>query len=78
MRMVICLQTEIHRAEPIVPGHSHLEAEIVTAKLKKYKSLGGEQISTKVIQAGGEILISAIHRLSKEWRLLGCYTVWLL
>jgi hypothetical protein len=31
--------------------------------LKKYKSLGNDQISAELIQAGGEILLSAIHKL---------------
>jgi hypothetical protein len=31
--------------------------------LKKYKSPGSDQIPAKLIQAGGEILLSAIHRL---------------
>jgi hypothetical protein len=33
-------QTEVHTAEPLVPGRSHLEVEIAIAKLKKYKSPG--------------------------------------
>jgi hypothetical protein len=50
-------------AEPLVPGPSHLEVEIAIAKLKKYKSPGGDQIPAELIQAGGEILLSAIHKL---------------
>jgi hypothetical protein len=30
-------QTEVHTAEPLVPGSSHPEVEIAIAKLKKYK-----------------------------------------
>jgi hypothetical protein len=30
-------QIEVHMAETLVPGHSHLEAEIAIAKFKKYK-----------------------------------------
>jgi hypothetical protein len=37
--------------------------EIAIAKLKKYKSPGGDQIPAELIQAGGEILLSAIHKL---------------
>jgi hypothetical protein len=33
-------QVEVHTAEPLVPGPSHLEVEIAIAKLKKYKSPG--------------------------------------
>jgi hypothetical protein len=35
-------QIEIHRAEPLVPGLSHLEVEIAIAKLTKYKSPGSD------------------------------------
>jgi hypothetical protein len=31
-------QIEVHTAEPLVPGPSHLEVEITIAKLKKCKS----------------------------------------
>jgi hypothetical protein len=31
--------------------------------LKKYKSLGSDQILPELIQAGGKILLSAIHKL---------------
>jgi sorting nexin-29 len=37
--------------------------EIAIAKLKKYKSPGNDQIPAELIQAGGEILLSAIHKL---------------
>jgi hypothetical protein len=50
-------------AEPLVPGPSRLEVEIAIAKLKKYKTPGSDQISAELIQAGGEILLSAIHKL---------------
>jgi hypothetical protein len=55
-------QTEIHIAEIIVPGPSHLEAETVMAKLKKYKFPGSDNIPAKLIQAGGETLVSVIHK----------------
>jgi hypothetical protein len=51
-------QSEAHTAEPLVPGASRFEVEIAIAKLKKYKSPGSDQI-----QAGGEMLLSAIHIL---------------
>jgi hypothetical protein len=54
-------QIELHTSEPLVPGPSRLEVEIAIAKLKKYKTPGSDQIPTKLIQAGGEILLSAIH-----------------
>jgi hypothetical protein len=37
--------------------------EIAIAKLKKYKSPGSDQILAELIQAGGEILLSVIHKL---------------
>jgi hypothetical protein len=37
--------------------------EIAIAKLKKYKSPGSDQIPAELIQAGGEILLSVIHKL---------------
>jgi hypothetical protein len=54
-------QIEVHTAEPLVSGPSHLEVEIAVAKLKKYKSPGSDEIPAELIQAGGEILLSAIH-----------------
>jgi hypothetical protein len=33
------------------------------AKFKKYKSPGNDQILAELIQGGGEILLSAIHKL---------------
>jgi hypothetical protein len=50
-------------AEPLVPGCSLVEAEISTGKLKRYKSLGTDQIPAKLIKSGGEIICSEIHRL---------------
>jgi hypothetical protein len=47
-------QIEIHTAEPLVPGPSLLEVEIAIAKLKKYKSLGTDQIPAELMQARGE------------------------
>jgi hypothetical protein len=56
-------QIEVHTAEPLVPGPRCLEAEIAIAKLRKYKSPGSDEIPAKLIQVGGEILLSAIHKL---------------
>jgi hypothetical protein len=60
-------QIEVHLAEPLVPGPSHLEAETAIAKLKKYKSPGSDQIPAELIQAGGEMLLFAIHKLINLW-----------
>jgi hypothetical protein len=56
-------QIEVHTAEPLVPRPSHLEVEIAIANWKKYKSPGSDQILAELIQAGGEILLPAIHKL---------------
>jgi hypothetical protein len=39
------------------------EVEIAIAKLKMYKLPGRDQIPAELIQAGGEILRSKIHKL---------------
>jgi hypothetical protein len=54
-------QIEVHTTQPLVPGLSHLEVETAIAKLKKYALPGIDQIPAEMIQAGGEILLSAIH-----------------
>jgi hypothetical protein len=56
-------QIEVHTAEPLVPGPSRPEVETAIAKLKKYKSPSSNQIPAEPIQAGGEMLLSAIHSL---------------
>jgi hypothetical protein len=61
-------QIEVHTAEPLVPGPSRLEVEIAIAKLKKYKPPGSDQIPAELIQAGGERLLSAIHKfINSVW-----------
>jgi hypothetical protein len=48
-------QIEVHTAEPLVSGPSRLEVEIAIEQLvKKYKSLGSDEILAELIQAGGE------------------------
>jgi hypothetical protein len=56
-------QIKVYTAEPLVPSPSHLEGEIAVPKLKKYNSPGSDQIPAQLIQAGGKILLSAIHKL---------------
>jgi hypothetical protein len=56
-------QTEVLTAEPLVSGRSRLEVEIAIAKLKKHKSSGSDEIPAELIQAGSEILQSAIQKL---------------
>jgi hypothetical protein len=55
-------QIQVYTAEQLVPSPSRLEVEIAIAKLKKYKSQGSDEIP-ELIQAGGKILLSAIHKL---------------
>jgi hypothetical protein len=55
-------QIEVHMAEPLVSCPFCLEVEIAIAKMKKYKSPGSDQIPAELIQAGGEMLLSAIHK----------------
>jgi hypothetical protein len=56
-------QIDLHTAEPLLSGRSRLEVEIAIAKLKKYKSSGSDQIPAELVQAGDEMLLSAIHKL---------------
>jgi hypothetical protein len=61
-------QTEVHTAEPSVPGLSCLEVEIVIAELKKYRSPDSDELPVELIKAGGEILLSEFYKLiSSIW-----------
>jgi hypothetical protein len=42
--------------------NSKIKVEIAIAMLKQYKSPGSDQILAELIQAGGKILLSAIHK----------------
>jgi hypothetical protein len=53
----------MHTTEPLVPGACPFEVDIAIAKLRKYKSPGSDQIPAEQIQAGGETLRSATHKL---------------
>jgi hypothetical protein len=55
-------QTEIHTAQPLVPEPC-FKVEITTEKLKRYKSVGTDQIPPELIQAGDSTLHSKIHQL---------------
>jgi hypothetical protein len=60
-------QIEIQTSVPLVPDPSPFDID-TTAKLKKYKSLGSDQILAELIQAGGGTLQSEIHKLvSSIW-----------
>jgi hypothetical protein len=56
-------QIEVHAAEPLVCDPSPFEVEIAIAKYKRYKSSCNVEIPAELIQAGGEILRSKIHKL---------------
>jgi hypothetical protein len=47
-------QIEIHADEQLIPDPSSTEVDIATAKLKKCKSQGSDQIPAEFIQAGGD------------------------
>jgi hypothetical protein len=49
-------------AEPLEADTSPFEFEIVIEKLRRYKTLGRDQIPAELIQAGGKILRSEIHK----------------
>jgi hypothetical protein len=56
-------QTEMHTAEPFVPEPSASEVEVAVGKLKRYRSPGVDQIPAELIEAGGGISRSEIHKL---------------
>jgi hypothetical protein len=61
-------QIEVYTAEPLIPGPNNLQVEAVTAKLKKYKLPGSDQILAEMIQAGGEILVNEISKpINSTW-----------
>jgi hypothetical protein len=51
-------QTEIHAGEQLIP-----EVEISIGNSRRYKSPGIDQILAELIQAGGKILRSEVHKL---------------
>jgi hypothetical protein len=82
----------VHTAEPLVPGPSRLEVEIVIAELEKNKLPDRDEIPAELIQTSGEILLSGNRKLvnsvwNKEelpdqWKEsiivpLACGSVWL-
>jgi hypothetical protein len=56
-------QTEIRTYEPFVHKPNVFDVEIVTEKLKRYKSPGTEKILAELIQGGGDKFHSGIHKL---------------
>jgi hypothetical protein len=58
----------MHTAELLVPGPGCIGVEIVVVKWKKYESSGSNPIPAELLQAGGETLVSAIHK--------SIYSIW--
>ena len=56
-------QTEIHTAEALVPEPSDYEYETAIEKFKRHKSPDVDQISAKLIKAGGRTIRCVIHKL---------------
>jgi hypothetical protein len=65
-------QTEIHRAEPIVPEPSAFGVEMTIEKLKRYKSPGIDQIPANLIKAGGRKICSEIYKHINSIHLASC------
>jgi hypothetical protein len=55
-------QTEVHPAESLVLGPRFLKVENTIANLEMYKSPGSDRIMVELNQAGGEIILSVIHK----------------
>jgi hypothetical protein len=53
----------MHTAVPLVPEHSSFAVEIAIAKLQGYESLGADQISAELNQAGCKALCFETHLL---------------
>jgi hypothetical protein len=54
----------MHMAEPLLLEPSPSEVEFATEKMKRYKSLGTDQIPEELIQARGNTLRYDIHRFN--------------
>jgi hypothetical protein len=57
------MHLEIHTAEPLVHDLTRFEVVIAIVKLKKHKLPGSDRIMPKLIKAGGETLLSEIHKI---------------
>jgi len=53
----------MHIAESLLPEPSCFQIETVIEKLKRYKSPSTDHIPAELIQAGGNILHSEIHKV---------------
>ena len=59
-------QTEIHTAEPLVPGLSAFDVEMAIEELKSHKSPDIDQIPAELIKAGGRTIRFEIPKLIKS------------
>ena len=57
------MQTEIHKAESLVPEPGALQVEMAIGKLKRHKSPGDDQIPAELIKTGSGTICSEIHEL---------------
>jgi hypothetical protein len=55
----------MHTVETFLPDSSASNIEVVIGKMESYKKASVDQIPAELIQAGGEILGSDIHKLVK-------------
>jgi hypothetical protein len=68
---------EMHITESLEPKCSSFKDKIATEKLKRYKSPGIDQILAELIQGGGNILRSEIHKIIHSiWNHFTCCFVW--
>jgi hypothetical protein len=56
-------QTEVHRAEPLLPQPRAFEVQMAIGKLKRHKSPCIDQIPAELFKAGGRIIRSEIYKL---------------
>jgi hypothetical protein len=62
----------VYTAKNLVPGTRRLAVGIAIAKFKTYKSPGSGQFPEELLQAGCEILLSALHTINSIWNKKNC------
>jgi hypothetical protein len=61
----LCRRANISSLILYIYNHNPFEVQTSIIKLKRYKSIGSDLILVKLIEAGGEILLSEISKLIK-------------
>jgi hypothetical protein len=61
----------VNTVKPLVPEHTYYETEVVTGKLRRYKSPVIDQMQAKLIQAGDKTLFSNHSAWNKN-----CHKQW--